>query len=182
MEATGYNMTIFLSQIPPDLNTVHNIKGHFNLFGEISKVQVAYNGDQRAASVEFCSLQAAYEAYQNKEPVLNVRCIKKSRHPIKPVRAPIFSPTKSGSKMTTVGFECHFCQQLLSSEASLRDHTKKKHVSVKCQFCGEICESKNVYRKHHNDFHNDKPTTSDKSATGEPKVPQALNSQNVASG
>lgn len=167
MEATNNKNTIFLTQVPLDINTVHNIKGHFNVFGEIKNVQVGYNGDQRAAFVEFCNRDAANNAYRNKEWILDARCIKKSRHPIKPVHAPVSSTSISDSKTMTVGYECTVCQQLLCSATSLQQHMKNKHISFECKLCSIVCESKNSYRKHHNDLHNDKKNANGETVSGQ---------------
>ncbi|CAF1183060.1 unnamed protein product [Didymodactylos carnosus] len=69
-------VTLEIRKIPPELNTITKLNEHFSRFGNVSNVQIAYDGAPDAALIAYQTLQEAESAYKNSQPLFNNRFIK----------------------------------------------------------------------------------------------------------
>lgn len=111
VDSSTTDSTLYLTQIPPINNTIHNLKSHSSKFGEVLEVKVSYKSDPSAAAITFMSRDVASTAFLSSELILNNRSIKKSWYPSHSVstsKSKSSSPTSSEHRHEpkTVGFEC----------------------------------------------------------------------------
>ncbi|CAK9302820.1 unnamed protein product [Gordionus sp. m RMFG-2023] len=74
------NKTLELKKIPVEMNSISQLNGYFQRFGQLVNIQVNHDDDPRAALVTFSSNAEAYKAYKCQEPIFNNRFIKMFWH------------------------------------------------------------------------------------------------------
>uniref|UniRef100_A0A8C5R0A2 RNA binding motif protein 27 n=1 Tax=Leptobrachium leishanense TaxID=445787 RepID=A0A8C5R0A2_9ANUR len=73
---TYTNTKLEVRKIPPDLNNITKLNEHFNKFGTISNIQVAFQGDPEGALIQYLTNEEARRAISSTEAVLNNRFIR----------------------------------------------------------------------------------------------------------
>uniref|UniRef100_A0A914L2B8 C3H1-type domain-containing protein n=1 Tax=Meloidogyne incognita TaxID=6306 RepID=A0A914L2B8_MELIC len=68
--------SLLVKKIPQDLNKIAQLDQHFSRFGQITNIQVQYEGRPDTALVTFKTRRDAMAAYKSVEPILNNRFIK----------------------------------------------------------------------------------------------------------
>merc|ERR1719483_392781 len=72
----GASSMLAVRNIPPELNTITHLNGHFSRFGNLVNVQVQFEGDPGSALVTFGTTDEASAAFSTSEAVMNNRFIK----------------------------------------------------------------------------------------------------------
>ncbi|KAF7634074.1 hypothetical protein Mgra_00006492 [Meloidogyne graminicola] len=68
--------SFLVKKIPQELNKIAQLDQHFSRFGQITNIQVQYEGRPDSALVTFKTRREAMAAYKSVEPILNNRFIK----------------------------------------------------------------------------------------------------------
>ncbi|KAF7633957.1 hypothetical protein Mgra_00006696 [Meloidogyne graminicola] len=68
--------SLLVKKIPQELNKIAQLDQHFSRFGQITNIQVQYEGRPDSALVTFKTRREAMAAYKSVEPILNNRFIK----------------------------------------------------------------------------------------------------------
>lgn len=145
---------LYLSGIPADRNSFSKLSEHFEKFGKISKIIVAYHGDPSTALVTFATHDEANAAMNSSEPVLGIPDIL-MRWGIRPEKeksssTPQASTSSSSSSPNTTSkiiFQCEKCTKVLSTKQTLRNHMRTVHAEFDCPECHEKFDSGNEFRK-----------------------------------
>jgi len=72
----GASSMLAVRNIPPELNTITHLNGHFSRFGNLVNVQVQFEGDPGSALVTFGTTDEATSGFNSAEAVMNNRFIK----------------------------------------------------------------------------------------------------------
>merc|ERR1719509_44123 len=72
----GASSMLAVRNIPPELNTITHLNGHFARYGTLVNVQVRFEGDPASALVTFQGNNEAESAFNTAEAVMNNRFIK----------------------------------------------------------------------------------------------------------
>merc|ERR1719186_1570669 len=72
----GASSMLAVRNIPPELNTITHLNGHFARYGALVNVQVRFEGDPASALVTFQGTNEAEAAFNTAEAVMNNRFIK----------------------------------------------------------------------------------------------------------
>merc|ERR1719186_2324140 len=72
----GASSMLAVRNIPPELNTITHLNGHFARYGTLVNVQVRFEGDPASALVTFQGTNEAEAAFNTAEAVMNNRFIK----------------------------------------------------------------------------------------------------------
>ncbi|KAL3097452.1 hypothetical protein niasHS_003900 [Heterodera schachtii] len=68
--------SLLVRKIPPELNKIAQIDQHFSRFGQVTNIQVQYEGRTDSALVTFKTRREAMSAYKSTEPLFNNRFVK----------------------------------------------------------------------------------------------------------
>uniref|UniRef100_A0A914I4D3 60S ribosomal export protein NMD3 n=1 Tax=Globodera rostochiensis TaxID=31243 RepID=A0A914I4D3_GLORO len=68
--------SLLVKKIPPELNKIAQIDQHFSRFGQVTNIQVQYEGRTDSALVTFKTRRDAMIAYKSTEPIFNNRFVK----------------------------------------------------------------------------------------------------------
>eukprot|EP01080_Neovahlkampfia_damariscottae_P011538 gene11538-4791_t len=108
--------TLTVSNIPPELNNIETLNGHFKKFGSILNINI--KKDAKKADIQFGSNREAYLAWKSPDAVLDNRFIKVfwfkeekeetkpekkiyQKKPLQPVAPPVFVPKPGFAKQGT---------------------------------------------------------------------------------
>jgi RNA-binding protein 26 len=72
----GASSMLAVRNIPPELNTITHLNGHFSRYGNLINVQVQFEGDPGSALVTYGNGDEANSAFATSEAVMNNRFIK----------------------------------------------------------------------------------------------------------
>lgn len=152
MASTSANSanTIYLTEIPPNENTVQKLCNYFSKFGNVLSVNVAHNGDNTAATVTFVNNKFANAALKCTDAVLNNRFIKVSSGTQYNLQYNL-RPTTVQNSVTINDVTCNICFKTYSSQRNRDRHLREVHkvgLVNACTSCKAIFESANAYKKH----------------------------------
>jgi hypothetical protein len=93
--------TIEVRRIPPEVNKLGIIHKHFEQFGDITNIQISFDGSPDTALVTYAKLPDAQAAMKSQKPILDNRFIQVSWHKPAPPKP---EPVPADVKVDFLGF------------------------------------------------------------------------------
>lgn len=100
--------TLEVRKIPPELNSITKLNEYFSKFGEVTQINVSFDGDREAALITFASHVQASTAHRCPDAVLGNRFIKvfwhsKERQEQEPSKSDDVEPGSNESEPSSLG-------------------------------------------------------------------------------
>ncbi|KAI6182880.1 hypothetical protein M3Y97_00428200 [Aphelenchoides bicaudatus] len=87
--------TIEIRHVPPEVNKLGIIHNHFEQFGDITNIQISFDGCPDTALITYAKMPDAQKAMKSEKPILDNRFIKVSWHKPPPPKPEVTAETKA---------------------------------------------------------------------------------------
>ncbi|XP_035758729.1 RNA-binding protein 27 isoform X2 [Egretta garzetta] len=125
------NTKLEVRKIPPELNNITQLNEHFNKFGTIVNIQVAFQNDPEAALIQYLTNDEARKAISSTEAVLNNRFIRVLWHRESEQQSPLLQQQQQQTPTQSLHHQLHLQQQALTTTPPVTMHSNLSKVMNK---------------------------------------------------